>query len=623
MARATSHHWLRIALAAIIAGFVIHSVSLNFTQDDAFISYRYARNLLDGEGLVFNPGERVEGYTNFLWIILLAAFGRLGVDIIGLSKVLGIASGAAAILVTYLISRRLVTSRPPEGALASGAASSSREWLALAPPAWLAANGALAYWSISGLETSLFLAAALLVVHLYLTRPDLVFCAAALATLVRPEGGLVFAIVLLHWALAGDGRASARLRSILTQMLGYLALIAPFVAFRAAYYRDILPNPFYAKTGFSMEYLKSGAAYFRLFLKHYGLWGVLYVLPLASVSRLTARGKLVMAFFYAFSLYVILVGGDVLRADRFFLPVLPFGYLAATFALARLDQAMARSRLRKAVVVSLVAAFAVATFTVPRASLLSTRRAEISLYNKMVTYARAITGAFGREFTLAATTIGAIAYVTDVTVIDMLGLTDRHIAKHPEVVPGLASTWRERSFNTTYLLSREPDVILFSTGMRPSAPAEKALFLASKFRQNYYPYYFAEMSGVVFKRKGPYSGENVIFPNPEFVTLYAEAVRWGSTKRDYRTCIDKMEEAIRVGPPDFARAVEYMGTCYLLLGDHATAEKLAGEAVRIDDYSIEAHAVLQRIYSARGDTARARQEAEKVRRYNPERLGKP
>lgn len=47
-----------------------------FLCDDAFISFRYARNLVEGHGLVFNPGERVEGYTNFLWVLELAAFWK-------------------------------------------------------------------------------------------------------------------------------------------------------------------------------------------------------------------------------------------------------------------------------------------------------------------------------------------------------------------------------------------------------------------------------------------------------------------------------------------------------------------------------------------------------------------
>ena len=46
--------------------------------DDTYISLRYAKNLVDGLGLVFNPGERVEGYTNFLFVLLGAAALRLG-----------------------------------------------------------------------------------------------------------------------------------------------------------------------------------------------------------------------------------------------------------------------------------------------------------------------------------------------------------------------------------------------------------------------------------------------------------------------------------------------------------------------------------------------------------------
>lgn len=44
-----------------------------FLTDDAFISFRYARNLVEGHGLVYDLGEYVEGYSNFLWVLELAA----------------------------------------------------------------------------------------------------------------------------------------------------------------------------------------------------------------------------------------------------------------------------------------------------------------------------------------------------------------------------------------------------------------------------------------------------------------------------------------------------------------------------------------------------------------------
>ena len=61
-----------LALVAIRVGFIIHALFFNFLNDDAFISFRYADNLVRNGELVFNPGERVEGYTNFLWTMMMA-----------------------------------------------------------------------------------------------------------------------------------------------------------------------------------------------------------------------------------------------------------------------------------------------------------------------------------------------------------------------------------------------------------------------------------------------------------------------------------------------------------------------------------------------------------------------
>jgi arabinofuranosyltransferase len=631
MARRDVNFLAYIILAAIVTGFVIHCVALNFTQDDAFISYRYVRNVIQGHGLVFNPGERVEGYTNFLWIIVLAAFARFGANMITLSKILGVAAGSAALILTYGISALLI--RTEHAVAASShrpgpvAGKSTRPpWLfALFPPLLLAANSAFAYWSISGLETSFFVMSVLLAVYLYLADRRMVFFAAALASLTRPEGVLVFALIMLHRLLTGAERPKARLRAVLEQVMGFAVLVVPFLVFRILYYRDILPNPFYAKTGLSVEYLKSGLAYFWMFLRHYGLWGAVYLLPVLFYRRLGPKGRFVLAFLYSYSTYVILVGGDVLRAHRFFLPVLPFAYLVVTFALIRLYSVLGRARRQAGqptLSVLLVTGFAVLSFFLPRAYMLSARTYELGLYAKMVGYSQSLRHSFGQDFTLAATTIGAVSYLTDVTVIDMLGLTDRYIAKHPESIPGLASAWKERTFNTEYVLSRNPDVILFSTGMRPSAPAEKALFLSSKFRQNYYTYYLGTILGSVYKKKGNYSGENIMFSDPTFVDLYAEAIYLTYKKGGFAAALDKLEEVTRLGPKDFARAYEMMGTCYFTLGKRETAEVFARKAILMDDYCVEAHHLLETVYLARGDSTAASQERAKVLAYNPERYDK-
>ena len=63
-----------VAAAALVA----HSLVFNFVTDDAFISFVFSRNLAEHGQLVFNLGEPVEGYTNFLWTVVLGALMKLG-----------------------------------------------------------------------------------------------------------------------------------------------------------------------------------------------------------------------------------------------------------------------------------------------------------------------------------------------------------------------------------------------------------------------------------------------------------------------------------------------------------------------------------------------------------------
>ena len=83
--------WVRLSpyvLPAIpfVAGIL---VVLEFIKDDAYISFRYAHNLVTGNGLVFNRGEYVEGFTNFLWVLVVAPFEALGWDLFQVCEVLG------------------------------------------------------------------------------------------------------------------------------------------------------------------------------------------------------------------------------------------------------------------------------------------------------------------------------------------------------------------------------------------------------------------------------------------------------------------------------------------------------------------------------------------------------
>jgi hypothetical protein len=103
-----SFKWLGLCVALLVL-FVWNSLYYSpWTVDDAYISLRYAQNLLDGQGLVYNPGERVEGFSNFSWVILAASIMRLGLPIVTSLKFVGLLCGVTTILMAALLVRRLV-----------------------------------------------------------------------------------------------------------------------------------------------------------------------------------------------------------------------------------------------------------------------------------------------------------------------------------------------------------------------------------------------------------------------------------------------------------------------------------------------------------------------------------
>ncbi len=593
----------KLILLAIIILFMIHCLSLNFTQDDAFISYRYVENFIRGNGLVFNQGERVEGYTNFLWIILLSIFARLGLDIILVSKILGIASGLVTLVLLHQISRLFF---------------SKKDWLfSLYPSLLLTATGAFSYWSTSGLETAFFTMMTLLSVYLYLTSPRLWVVSCAVSALVRPEGALVFGILLLHRLLFGKRQFS----HLLGHLGFFVLLLLPFAVFKLLYYGDVLPSPFYAKTGFSLDYLKSGLEYFWLFLRHYGLWGLTYLIPVLLYKRLDTKGYLLMLLVYLFTLYVVVVGGDVLKVHRFFLPVLPLSYLLLVVCLRKLSSRLTSRIAPRTAALFPLLAISVFFFLLPHKWIRKVRADEKTLVERMRPVAEYLKKNYGPHFSLAVTTIGSVSYYAgpEVKVIDMLGLTDRYISRHPEDIEGIPATWKEKRYNTQYVLSLDPDFILFSTGFKPSAPAERALLLNSKFRENYYvvPVQFGKQQFFpVFRRKGTYLKENRVFRDPGFVDLFYQTVHLHIRGND-QEAIQKLRRVIEIGPKDFALAHELLGRYYFLMGDYANAETYLKKALQMDDYTVLAHAYLKAIYASTGRLDEAEAEKQKVFLYDP------
>ena len=102
-----------LGLVIIIFFFLNNLKDVRFIQDDAYTSFRYVKNFVEGNGLVFNPGERVEGYTNFLWVMILSLFYFLDhahiliLDLESTSQSLSILFSVFVLVLTYFLSRTI------------------------------------------------------------------------------------------------------------------------------------------------------------------------------------------------------------------------------------------------------------------------------------------------------------------------------------------------------------------------------------------------------------------------------------------------------------------------------------------------------------------------------------
>src|SRR4051812_24526368 len=104
----TTRLYIEAAILGSAAILLLQYQYFHYTSDDAYISYRYARNLSDGAGLVWNPGQHVEGYTNFAWIEVLAGLHWFGADIVMSSRWLGFTLAVAVAAGAYALARELL-----------------------------------------------------------------------------------------------------------------------------------------------------------------------------------------------------------------------------------------------------------------------------------------------------------------------------------------------------------------------------------------------------------------------------------------------------------------------------------------------------------------------------------
>jgi arabinofuranosyltransferase len=501
--------WLVGGSAIVALGYALYASHLMFNRlyDDTHITLRYAQNLADGFGLRFNPGERpVEGYTNFLLTVVLAGAAKIGLPLMLTDKCLSIAAAVGVVIATYWLSGLVLPDAPG--------------LLRATPSLVMAFCGWFAYYAAIGLETHLFALLVTVAACLVLTRrwpwASAVF---ALAYLTRPEGAGLWAVTLgwLVWQaylpplppsltgrgrvraasgapLEGDGAQAASplpvrereqgvrpvLRTLLSFTWPFVLIAGAHETFRLAYYHSPLPNTFYDKVGTAAQQVRRGIDYLLHSIPQLHpvtlIVLLLFLVLLPSAAVRSAAARYIVLLVAAFVGYIVLVGGDFI-GPRFFFHVFPLIVVAAVAGVRALLGPLGRGVRRllrqrgdggvwqgsggavlAAVSVAMIAVWLFAPLLPPDTFM---KERVSNTHMRVVTGLTAL-GEYLRDTappgsSLAIDAAGVVPFISRLPTLDMLGLSDYHIA-HTVKATGDGLPGHEKT-DPAYILAQRPTYI--------------------------------------------------------------------------------------------------------------------------------------------------------------------
>jgi len=415
----------------LLFGFAIEQLRRDggFRVDDAYITFSFSKNLAAGHGPVFSHGVRVEGYSNFLWMVVVAIrflFSQEG-DPYGFARAVAFLCFAATLVLAYRLTRRAAS--PVFGLLAV---------------ALLVSCSDLYRASASGLETMAYATAIIFGWLYYLNespahrRWSLV--AFLPAALMRIDGFVPLLIVFGVEGLSALARREFSLLKFARWAAPAFGAWALYFAWRYSYYGLLLPTTYYAKTVVSLGDPDRGIRQAWDWLRDYG---ALPLLPLCLVPLVRGPRREALGLSLAVLLqvgYATTVGGDWMPFNRFFLPIVPLAAVLAAWGAAELWRSVQRYGwfVRSGAGVALAASVA---FSMVHMSSLSIdtpqEREKMGSANHVVTHtvdnllsvkdlmANVVRTPGDR---LVTDYCGVFSVFTDAAVIDMWGLANAEIA---------------------------------------------------------------------------------------------------------------------------------------------------------------------------------------------------
>ena len=423
------------------SSFIVEDTKYFCLFDDAMISMRYAKNLAAGHGLVWNPGEApLEGYTNFLWVMMMTGLHLLPVPPSKISMLVQICS-LLLLCINLVYVRRI--------AMIVTKSSFPATTCALL---FTAFYFPLNKWSLMGMETgAVTLAITMAVYHIMRmmrenTFSPVCYLILGIGTLIRIDVFLLFGIAVLTLFFLDKANQNRHL-------IGGGGLLLLFLAgqttFRIWYFHDILPNTYYLKmTGYPVWFRMTNGLQ-NTFNFVYGMNAFLFMMPfgLLLFDRKNRKLKICAVFIATQLFYSIYTGGDITDAkglaNRFLCIVMPafFILFSHTLVLLRniLNDVLKDARFRfpgffrtgfiGIIILCLLYLNAGPSCQYLKQWLLMQKMAMVYANKHLVVSADYISSITEPEATVAVTWAGVLPYFLNRPVIDLLGKNDITVSR--------------------------------------------------------------------------------------------------------------------------------------------------------------------------------------------------
>lgn len=447
--------------------------------DDALITLRYAQRLLDGFGLTWTEGIPVEGYSNLLWTLLIAAVGKFGFELLTVARVLGVIFGILNVyLIIDYVSKRFQNAIP----------------ILLITLFFYTMSGTVSIWSMAGLEQPLVAFLSLWAVVKYFDFRDFEInsslwyssLALGLLCITRPDGVILSVVIGIYHLIANKSNLKVAIANVLKLAVFPIILYFGQLLFRIYFYGELVPNTALVKVTPSFFHALSGLKYNLKFI--YSI-STLFI-PFAIFAVLLIRNNnkrinLLLSILTVWFFYLVFVGGDIFMAFRHHFYSIVFIILVLAEGLNELLESNYYKRKKK--LFQLLFAVSGLIFLYQQFEYIYYEDIETFTWtSNQKTLALELKATFEKEQPLIAVdAAGSLPYWTMFPSLDMLGLNDYYIARHKPNNMGGGYIGHELG-DPEYTLDQKPDIIQLHFGQRePIQYIDSQLVINKRFINDY------------------------------------------------------------------------------------------------------------------------------------------